>query len=416
MFPSILTRLFWACAIIGFLQLGCASQSQPKTSLRVQLYRYIPDAAGDQFKAMAARIEKEFEESNPGIDLILNPSCFKDDFYEPGQLSRSLKGEGECKYDVIEADTVILGELVAEGGVRPWSALPSANWHPAGVASSTHTDQKALYGVPHWLCGHFVISRDEAVRQARTTSALVRALAARNTAVPDMSVNMLGSWNLPSLYLDGWADAHGLVGVESALKTTDYDQEVLQSMRAFARACESSGGNPCLDGTYDREENEDLPAKLFAEDKVDATLGYSERLHVILKNLPAGEDSAVVKISSAPFAEGTNPLLFTDAYFLGARCTGECEKAASAFVQYMSQASTFEWILMSEDASENGRVPRYLLPANLDAYKAPKLQADAFYPALAAETLDGGAFPNSGVYSIRKQMRDAIKQAMTSAH
>jgi thiamine pyridinylase len=396
------------------LILGCVPPNQTKTVLRVPLYPYIPDAAGDQFKAMAARIETEFERTHPDIDLVLNPSCFKDDFYEPAQIARSLKGEGECGYDVIETDTAILGELVAEGGVRPWPQLPkNIDWHPSGVAASTHMEQNALYGVPHWLCGHFVMSRDESVRQAGTASALVQALEARRTAVPDMAVNLLGSWNLPSLYLDAWADAKGLEGLRSAVTTSSYDPEVLQSLRAFASTCDASGSNPCLDGTYDLEENADLPARLFAENKADATAGYSERLHVILKNLPAGESPSAIKISSAPLAEGSRPILFTDSFFLGVRCTDECEKAALEFVQYMSQASTFEWILMSGDAPEGARVPRYLLPAALDVYKAPGLRADPFYPTLAAETRNGGPFPNSGLYGIRKDMRDAIKLELT---
>jgi thiamine pyridinylase len=227
-----------------------------------------------------------------------------------------------------------------------------------------------------------------------------------------MAFNMLGSWNLPSLYLDAWADANGLEGVRSAVTTSSYDPEVLQSLRAFAGTCDSSGSNPCVDGTYDLEENADLPARLFAENKVDATAGYSERLHAILKSLPAGESPSAIKISSAPLAEGSRTILFTDSYFLGVRCTDECEQAALAFVQYMSQASTYEWILMSEDAPEGSRVPRYLLPAALDVYEAPRLRADPFYPTLGEETRNGGPFPNSGLYGIRKQMRDTLQEEL----
>ncbi len=414
-----MTRLSFVCVAGVSLFLGCDTPDPVdpvKTTLRVPLYPFIPDAAGDQFKAMNARLEREFEAAHPDIDLVINPSCFKDDFYEPAQLASSLKGEGECAYDVIETDTAILGDLVAAGAVRPWPRLPeNIDWHPSGVSASTHTEQNALYGVPHWLCGHFVMSRDEAVRQARTTSALVQALNARNTAMPNMAFNMLGSWNLPSLYLDGWVDAYGAQNLQSAVTTSSYDQGVLRSLQTFSSTCVSSRKNPCLDGTYDLEENFDLPATLFAENKVDATAGYSERLHVILKKLPAGESPSSIKISSVPLAEGSRPILFTDSYFLGVNCTDACEKAALAFVQYMSQPSTFEWILMSEDAPEGTRVPRYLLPATLDAYEAPKVRADPFYPTLATETRNGGPFPNSGLYGIRKQMRDAILEAISLA-
>ncbi|WP_208718801.1 hypothetical protein [Corallococcus sicarius] len=411
----------WLCALSGLVILmdsGTADAKhphEPKTVLRVPLYPYIPDAAGDQLKAMGARIEAEFERTHPNIDLVTNPSCFSDDFYEPSQIARSLKGEGECGYDVIETDTIILQELVAEGAVRPWPRLPRRpDWHPAGIAASTHPDTKALYGVPHWLCGHFIVSRSEAVRQAQTTSSLTQALDGLGTSMPDMAVNMLGSWNLPSMYLDAWADANGARNVSSAVTTEHYDAAVLTSMRHFAQTCQSSTGNPCVDGTYDEDANFDLPATLFAQSQVDATMGYSERLHVILKNLPAGSSPSDIKLSSAPLGEGNHPVLFTDAYFLGVRCTGKCEAAALEFVEYMSDARTFEWILMSEDASAETRVPRYLLPATLDAYQTRKVRSDAFFPVMDAATRRGKAFPNGGLFNIRKQMRDDILPAITS--
>nr|WP_253910567.1 extracellular solute-binding protein [Pyxidicoccus fallax] len=386
------------------------AQTEGRVTLRVPIYPYIPDAAGDQFASLLTRLETEFEQQHPDVDLVLNPSCFQDDFYEPSTIARSLKGEGECAYDVIETDTVILGELVATGAVRPWSRLPeNVFWHPAGIASSFH--QGKLYGIPHWLCGHFVISRDEDVRRARTVSDLLQALEARQTPAPDIAGDLLGSWNLPALYLDAWADTNGARRIESAVTTSHYDPSALDGLRRVTQACETNGANPCVDGTY--SDNFDLAATLFAQGQADATLGYSERLHTILKNLPEGQSASDIKLSSAPLGEGDRPILFTDSYFLSVRCTGACEQAARRFVDYMSRPSTFEWILMSEDAPAGTRVPRYLVPATLDAFATPKVRRDPFYPSIALEVLDGMPFPNEGLLDIRRQMRDDILDAIT---
>jgi thiamine pyridinylase len=408
------TSFRWLWLAGASLLWGCGEEEPPpspgaKITLRVPFYPYIPDAAGDSFKALTERLEKEFEQANSHIDLVLNPSCFQDDFYDPAGIARSLRGEGECPYDIIETDTTILGELVASGAVRPWPSLPEGiDWHPSGITASTHSADQAVYGVPRWLCNHFIMSRSESVRQARTASALVQALAALGTPEPDTATNMLGSWNLPSLYLDAWADRNGGTGLRSGVTTASYDTAALDSMHAYVRTCETEGENPCIDGTYDLEENFDLPAQLFAQGKVDSTMGYSERLHAVLKNLPAGSSPSDIRISSAPLGEGSNPILFTDSFFLSSRCTGDCEKAALQFVAFMSQPSTFEWILMSEDAPEAGRIPRYLLPAVLGAYETPKLRADPFYPVLATETRDGIPFPNAGLLNIRRQMATDI--------
>ncbi len=398
---------------------GCAStpQARPpdqtRTPLRVRLYSYIPDAGGDELLALNTRIEAEFEKAHPGIDLILNPACF--DFYDPQGTAGSLRGD--CTYDVFETDTVILGELVDSGAIRPWPRLPeNVSWHPAGLSASTHSrdTKQDIYGVPHWLCDHFIMSREEAVQQARSTSELVRALAALGTSTPGTAANMLGSWNLPALYLDAWADQHGAGNIRSAVTTESPDAAVLESMRSFVRTCASNGKNPCLDGTFDGDGNEDVPAKLFATGKARTTLGYSERLHTIIKNLPAGADRSEIRVSSAPLGEGNHPLLFTDAFFLSARCTGDCEQAALRFTTFMSQPSTYEWILMSEDAPEATRVPRYLLPASLDAYDAPKVRADPLYSVLAQETRTGAPFPSSGLLKLRKKMRDSILSTLSA--
>ncbi|KYF63831.1 hypothetical protein BE04_11035 [Sorangium cellulosum] len=393
---------------------GQGGSAGEKTVLRVPLYPYIPDAAGDKLAAMALRIEAEFEEAHAGIDLVVNPPCFAADVYDPAALAMGLAGEdADCSVDVIETDMILLGELVATGAIRPWSELPPADWHPAGIEASTYDGE--IYGVPHWLCGHFTFSRDASVESAGTAAELASALVDLQTDAPDMAGNLLGSWNLPSLYLDAWADTNGPAGVVSAISTTMYDAATLDALGIFARTCESEGSNPCLDGTYDREENVDLPAQRFAAGEVDATFGYSERLHTILKNLPPGGDPAEIKLASAPLGDGNRPLLFTDSFVVSARCTDACADAAAAFVAYMSSASTFAWILASEDAPQEARVPRYLMAATFDAYSAPTIGADPFYQAINALTEEGKSFPNGGLLDVRSEMRDDLLATLTSA-
>ena len=403
------SRQWW---VLGGLVLaplvGCGDEAPAeRVLLRVPLYSYIPDAADDKFQALSARLEAEFEQQHPEVDLVINPPCFQDDLYDPAQLARSLRGEGECPYELVEVDTSLGGELVATGAVRPWNALPEGpRFHPAGLAAARYDGQ--LYGVPHWQCAHYVISRDEAASRARTVDELLAALDARGTPAMNLSANLLGSWNLPSLYLDAWTDTHGGANVQSAVTTAHYDTEVLAGMKRLAQACATAEGNPCIDGTYDADEK--APDVLFAQGRADATLGFSERLHGILRLLPTR--ASELRISPAPLGQGNQPLLFTDAFFLSTRCTGACEKAAHDFAAYITQASTYSWIVLSEDAPAETRVPRYLMPANLDTYALPGLQTDRFYPGIDAATRDAAPFPTRGLLDIRKQMRDAVLQAL----
>jgi thiamine pyridinylase len=388
--------------------------SDQKTVLRVPLYPYIPDASGDAFKGLATRIEAEFEEAHPDVDLIINPSCFADDFYDPAAIARGLSGENkDCPYELIEIDTSFLGELVDTGALSPWEELPDGvAWHPAGIASATYDGK--TYGVPHWLCSHFVFSRDASAQNAATASDLVKALDDLQTPAPNMAGDMQGSWNLPALYLDAWADTYGPDKVDTALSMTTYDSGVLAAMKAFSSTCDDAAGNPCVDGTYHKDENFDLPAQRFAQKQADAMFGYSERLHTITKLL-GGAGAAEIKISSAPLGSGSSPLLFTDAFVLSKNCSGDCAAAATAFVEYMSAASTFEWIMAGEDAPEESRAPRYLMSASLDAYATPKLSADPHYQTIDDLTREGKSFPNSNLLGKKDQMEADILKELTSA-
>jgi thiamine pyridinylase len=399
---------------LAALGVGCGEpEPVARVQLRVPLYSYIPDAAGDSFQSLSTRIEQEFEREHPEVDLVVNPSCFKDDLYDPSALALSLRGEGECPYEVVEVDTLLLGELADTGALRAWPRLPQdVAWHPASVTASTW--QGTLYGIPHWMCSHYILTRDAEAAQADTVSELLRALAARQTPEPDVTGNLYGSWNLPAIYLDAWADTHGAQEVAGALTADQYDAATLQSLRAFSRACQTPSGNPCLDGTYDTLEDFDTPARLFAQGKADALFGYSERLHTVLRNLPPSENRGALKLSIATLGEGDRPLLFTDSFVLSARCTGRCEQAALAFTEYMSRASTFAWLLMSEDAPAQTRVPRYLMAASLEAYDVPALREDPYFPVIAAESRDGTPFPNGGMLGLRWKMHEDLQRALTA--
>ncbi|QSJ18996.1 hypothetical protein JYQ62_09780 [Nostoc sp. UHCC 0702] len=151
-----------------------------------------------------------------------------------------------------------------------------------------------------------------------------------------------------------------------------------------------------------------MSAKNFADGKVDAFFGYSERLNFILKQ---GTSTRDVKIASAPIGEGKHPILFVDAFVLRQDCEKACQKAAAQFVKYINAPQTHEWILMSQDAGKKA-IPRYLLPATLSAFETPKVKLDPYYKILKSETKNGLSYPSSGFPEIRGQMRDNIVQEL----
>lgn len=396
-------RYLLLCLILVAATSICRSQMQGTSSkklFRVALFPYIPDSLRDKYQAMLKRIEREYEHSNPTIDLELRPLDQNDDFYDSATLVNWLTSDHENGgYDLVEVDTVLLGDLIAAGAINPWPKPPGeSDWHPA--ARNVVTVNKSVYGVPHWLCGHFIFTRNKAVNRARSLSQLRSALAAADPKIPNLTGNLLGSWNLPALYLDAWADTYGPQGLESAI-TSNLDARVMKWFSMFSKECETDGKNPCIDGTF---EDNDLSAKEFALAKTDAFLGYSERLNYLLQN---GVDGKTIKISAAPLGEGNRPVVFVDAFLLRKNCNEFCQTASAAFARYMNSPETQAWILMSRDNNTNA-VPRYLLPATRSAFTAPGVKEDVHFNALKREIAKGTAYPANGLPRERKKMRDAI--------
>jgi thiamine pyridinylase len=211
--PGDITRLLSAGVVIATLGSGCkpGAQQEPRQVLSVALFPFIPDAASDSFAAMRQRIERVFETENPSIDLRVR--FFRGDwgYYVLDTLASWLSNPPEAGgYPLVEVDAILLGELVQRGLVGAWDALPrGGDWHPAALQSIQVGGRR--YGVPHWLCGHYVFSRDPAV---------------------------------------------------------------LKSLRALTAECRVGTEIPCLSGgAFHDDEHPDSAAILFANDRADATFG-----------------------------------------------------------------------------------------------------------------------------------------------
>ncbi|MBD2499306.1 extracellular solute-binding protein [Anabaena azotica] len=401
------TTVFVSLQNFGQFSLAGKAQTNPnKTTLRVALFPYIPDAADDKYNKLITRIETEFEKNNPSVDLVLKPiDPNEEGFYELDTLKKWLTDSpANNGYDLVEVDTLLLGDIVKANVIQAWNVPKNQpDWHPAGQKAVTVNNQ--IYGIPHWLCSHFIFSRDKSVVEAKSITELLSTLNQVNPNTPNVAGDLRGSWNLPALYLDAWADTYGADKVASAI-SPNLAPDVIQPFKAFSQECVTNGKNPCLDDTY--HNNADLSAKDFAEGKVDAFFGYSERLNFILKQ---GVSNTDVKIASAPLGQGKRPLLFVDAFVLQKDCNQACKKAATSFVTYINAPQTQEWILMSQDAGKKA-IPRYVIPATLSAFQTPKVKQDPYYKVIKSEIQNGLPYPSSGFPESRKQMSDRILQAL----
>lgn len=352
--------------------------------LRVGLFPYVP-APED----LEAWIEADFKQKTGHIvDVVLDEEQFnpypKKPAYDITQLSVPLvsKKDKPRTFDMIEVDAIFLSELEDTGAIAPFSSKRT-DWHPAAVEAVT-VDGK-VYGVPHWMCGYFIVSADAKVLAARNVVELDQALSSSSAGKQDLTGDISGTYDTLFFYLDALRDQDPAADLAGALD--DVDENILTALGRVTERCMVSGENLCDDEAWP-------PARPgeFAAGSADAFLGYSERLHSILSAKP----KASLSIAAAPLGGGRNATLFTDALVLSKECVGPCKLVADSFAAYLVSDETFASLLMAKDV-RGGAVPRYLLPSTAGAFKTKDVQADTFYMQLQDAVSNARSFPNEGV-------------------
>jgi thiamine pyridinylase len=370
--------------------------------LRVSLYPWVPDA-----ESLVRWIEADFEASHPTIDLVVRPLNRSYDWmpeytgdlaYEIDKTVQALTGGGGDAQHLVEVDAMILGELAARGALAPFG-LPGADFLPFARQAVTYGGVE--YGVPHWTCGYFVISEQDAVQDARNVHQLVGTLRDARTPRVDLVGDLDGSWDAITVYLDGHRDTWPGRSLQDALAHTELDPAVEASFRALGSACEKDGVNHCGSDGVDQ----------FATGGADALIGYSERLNPILSH--PGRTVGQLHVSSATLGGGDHPALFTDALVMSPGCsTAQCSEAARQFAAYYTSDRVFETVLMSRDAGP-AATPRYLLPSTASAFAYGAVAADPLYRQLRREIEGGVPFPNHGLLAARD--RGAIQARLREA-
>lgn len=390
------------------LSLGaCSEPSDPDPEdprpLKVVLFPYIPDSAGDGFASLKQRLEADFERAHSDIDvdIVFDANLDLYDLDEGGTLNQLL-GEGAGAAQVVEIDTLIMGDLVSKGWVQP-VALEAGVAHPAAEEAVSIAGQS--YGVPTYLCSYVVYSNSPNLSSATDGESLVQVLTDVAPGVRPLAANYSGSWTLPSSYLDAWADTNP-TGVLSQALTLPLDAPTLDSFDDVVKSCALEAGvNPCLDGTYaDNAQAEEA----FASGQANGFMGYTERLFFIRKANPG---MALPEVISVPLGTGSAPAVFVDALVVNAQCMGTCAEDARAFTGFMKDPAVRSLIAFSGDAPQ-GTTPRYLLQASQDFYQQEPARMDPMYQKYVQFLSGARPYPNQGFPQNRRALQAALKDAL----
>ncbi|MEM9290982.1 MAG: hypothetical protein AAGD01_04815 [Acidobacteriota bacterium] len=389
-----------------------AEQSRPSPqaqTLRVALFPWIPDAAEDEFASLRSSLEKEFERRHPEIDLELRLKLYDDSYYSPAKVAAWL-ASGD--YDLVEIDTVILGDLLEADVLAPWPTQNAGDFFPAAASAATVTekgeegqeDKVTWWGVPHLLCGFFLVTHSESIDEASTIDELIAAVEATGQPVYG---NFDSSWDLPSLYLDSRVD-HDFDpdDLDEAIRPP-LDEATATSVDRFADLCQVGDKNPCVDGTFSNDF--DGPVQRFVDGETAGYWGYSERLHLTSKLLiEQGKSPYDLFIGSIALGPQRTPTLFTDALVRSTGCADDagCDHASRLFAEFINSDWAIQEVLLSGDAKAIGKPapPRYLLPATRSAYSLEGIANDPYYQELFPFAMSGVALPNEGEMVERRRV------------
>jgi thiamine pyridinylase len=385
------------------------SAGRLRTRLIVSLTNLMPDAANDGNLSLCRWLKREFEAQHPNVDLQFKRMNPGDDLFSVdggrcgliGELLTSpRKDDASGGVDVAEVDTIPAETLVQSKVIRSWSALPdSDDWHPAGRESGRIDGLR--YAAPHWLCMHTLISRPGGlVASARGAWELVSL--AREGSVR-LAGKTGGRWNGPMLYLNAYCGVHGSHRAYDGLNI-NLDEPALRGFRALGQACRNAGQMP---GASANAET----ACLFANRQSDGFIGYTESLQQVLRLKRTDEELLVTPLV---FREGQSPLVAVDGFVLRADCSGEVERAARAFVEFMNLPDTMRFIVMSLDAGPKS-ISRYLLPATKSAYQDPVVSRDLYYHQFERMIADAVPYP-IGFYEFAKSVHAELELQLQVEH
>lgn len=379
------------------------AQDASPVTLHVSLFPYLPDAAGDHFQALENRLKTEFEAKHPKINLVLAPlDPASAVFYDLPALEQLLTTNSPTgQADLVETDTLFLGDLITDGVIEPWQLPPAKmDWQPGALSAVTVSGD--CYGVPHWLCTFFIFSHLPEVTGAKTAQQFAEVLNTKGTQPTHLAGNFSGSFTLPAIYLDAFVETHG-PGTAATGLARAVDKQVTSDLKLVTDQGMRDGKNPCLDGSYRDDKDLTTAVPEFANGKIDAYFGYSERLSYILK---ANRTATNYTIVPAPLGGGRAPLLYVDALVMRKGLSPGQRIAAHLFVEYLNSPATQEWVTMSKDSTN--APPRYLLPATRSALATPSLRADPYYKQFAGAITTGHPQPTSGYLERKDYFRKEV--------
>ncbi len=350
-----------------FISSPVFSKEHDFTTLRVALYPYVPNR-----HSLFHKIEKIFESRHPGVNLeLVEDSAFLEKYYSGGLQ--------DTVADVYEVDTILLSDLIQSGKIAPIT-LPSASFTNEAIAAVTRNGE--VYGVPHWLCGNFLMYKkgDTEIERSKTWKDLNEVLKKRNESV---FVDFKGKSTLGEWYLTALSGQQGLEHAQKhILESEDLDERAVRFLASMLKSCPAGF---CRND--DLHERAGYYSRAFIAGKSSGYVGYSESIHYGIQysidnctntsGCLSIDDIAVRRLPGFSEPSVNEGIGWVDALAMDSSLDVKMKNLATKFIEFMVSEEAYTVIL----EPEWGEAPRYLIPARtgITIQNAPLY--DSFYEA-----------------------------------
>ena len=379
--------------IISQNKLHACIYMQTNTDLRVLIFPYIPDLNEDNLESLRNYIKTEFEARHKDITLEVHGTSSSHNLYDLDTMRKYL-GTGPDAYDVVEADAILLGEIInlLQPNPAPAIKVETSSFLPLAVDAVTYGGK--IYGIPTLVCANFI--------------AKMKSPSGSETL--DLIGNFRGSWTLPGHYLSAYVNTYGESLLYQGVNSNPEDHpDVVNSIKQLSDRCLRSDGrsNPCTDRSY--SNNSTRMTEDVIKSKESQFLAYSEVIGEVLHRSPA---VVVESVAIPPLGQRENNLvMFTDAVVANRNSYPTKEDAIKRFMEfYTSDDFRFSYAFCG-DMVEVGDTSctRYVLPANNNFYQNSRVTNNSLYQRLYTIIKPNGiSGPNNQLYGRRGFLNNSL--------
>lgn len=355
-------------------------------TINIAMFPFIPDAGGDNFHSLSDNLEAWFHRIHPDQCVKLDFSKV-DDIYTPEKICGWLN---DSTFDLVAIDSVLLSKVAEKCKLLPWEDMDTSDWYLAAKEASTIDNQ--IYGVPHYLCGHFIFTMDEIVIDRGNKSGLLPNTDCYNEGKPEVvNSGMMGSYGVAALYVNAGYSTYN-EEFWSMLKDKKIDETVMDKVVSFFQRCSENKDDEVYNSCLSADLHEQVTK--FVGKQAKSFAGFFESLFNIEQEAARTNAIDVKYRPLAVTSESITPLFFTDIFVKGSNCKDKCVEIAQNFAKFYTKSEVLNYVMLSKDVKSENRTYRYLIPATLSGLYSPEVVEDLHYAGLVSVMKDVRALPS----------------------